>query len=84
MGWMGLWDVTFGYDPSQAAGAPSALPALDIYVDALSKLPNGEKVYKAGLKAYSYKPDHFGAVQMDIADLLASLVHNVTDTTAGT
>lgn len=79
MGWMGLYDVTFGYDPSQAQGAPSALPALDAYVDAISNLPNAEKVTKGGLKGYSFKPHHFGEIGSDVAELLAVLVNTVTE-----
>jgi hypothetical protein len=71
---MGLRDLTFGYDPTQAAGAPSALPALDSYVDAISQLPSAEKVTKAGLKGYSFGPHAFIAIASQIGDLLAKLV----------
>jgi hypothetical protein len=77
-GWMGLHDLTFGYDPTQAAAAPSALPALDSYVDAISHLPSAEKVTKAGLNGYSFGPDAFGAVATPISDLLAKLVSDTS------
>jgi hypothetical protein len=82
-GWMGLHDLTFGYDPTQAAGAPSALVALDTYVDAMSHLPSAEKVTKGGVKGYSFRPDAFGAVATQISELLAKLVSNASATGSG-
>jgi hypothetical protein len=84
-GWMGLHDLTFGYDPSQADGAPSALVALDTYVDAISHLPAAEKVTKAGLKGYSFKPHAFTAVATIVGELLAKLVSEAaaTDSRSG-
>ena len=74
IGWMGLTGLTFGFDPAQAAGAPSAHAALDRYVEAIGAVPGGQRVGKAGLKAYAFDPRHFGSARPQIVELLADVV----------
>jgi hypothetical protein len=74
VGWMGLTGLTFGFHAEQAAGAPSALAALDQYVQGVGAVPGAQKVTGAHLKAYGFHPQAFRSARPQIEDLLAELV----------
>jgi hypothetical protein len=78
LGWMGLTDITFGYDPSQAATAPSARGALDWYVDQFTQLGGAQTVSKAGLRAARFSPVTLMEHEAALIDLLARVVERAS------
>lgn len=73
-GWMGLHDLTLGYDPTQAQNAPSALPALDRYVAAISQIRGARMLTKRIVKGSSLPPEAVVAGQAAIVEALAEMV----------
>lgn len=73
-GWMGLRDVTFGYDVTQASAAEGAHAALAKYELAISQLPGAYNPHKKDLKVYSFQPADFVRELNNIIEALAAVV----------
>jgi hypothetical protein len=73
-GWMGLTDLTLGYDPSQAAHTPSILEFLKAYVVQAGGLRGAVREPRGGLDAYHYAPATVIESSDQITELLAGLV----------
>lgn len=78
-GWMGLTDATFGYDPAGVEGLARVPDLLDKYVNAVRALEGAEPVTKAGLKAVRFSPADFVRAGDAIAEIVASLVHDIVE-----
>ncbi len=73
-GWMGLRDITFGYDVAQAAAAEEAQTALAEYELAISRLVGAHDPHKKGLKVYSFQPANFVRELDSIVEAIAAVV----------
>jgi hypothetical protein len=73
-GWMGLKDMTFGYDVTQANGAEGAHTALAQYELAISQLAGARNSQKKDLKSYSFQPATFMRQLDRIIEALATVV----------
>jgi hypothetical protein len=76
-GWMGLRDVTLGYDITQAQTAEEAQPALASYEHAISRIPGARQTAKSYLKAYTFQPAAFVNVLNATVEALAAIVQEV-------
>jgi hypothetical protein len=75
-GWMGLTDVTLGYDPTTAR-TTSIEEQLNKYVETLRAIEGAGKVTKAGLNACAFDPESFMSQYAFIYEALARLVSGV-------
>ncbi len=73
-GWMGLTDLTLGYDEESARARPSVRQSLDRYAAALDQLPGVEPVRVARLRAFRLPPEVVVARQAEIVERLGALV----------
>jgi hypothetical protein len=73
-GWMGLRDVTLGYDITQAQAAEAAQPALAGYEQAISQIPGAQQTNRSFLKAHSFQPAAFVNALNAIVEALAAIV----------
>jgi hypothetical protein len=73
-GWLGLTDLTLGYDEGSARARPSVQPALDRYVAAVAGLPGAEPVRVARLRAFRLPPPVVVGQQTEIVERLGALV----------
>ncbi len=73
-GWMGLRDITFGYDTTQASSAEGAHAALAEYELAISQLRGAYNPHKKDLKVYSFEPADFVRELNNIIEALAAVV----------
>ena len=75
LGWMGLTDVTLGFDPGTAGVVPEAKPMLERYVAQVAQLRSVEPARPQDLKAYRLSPsaviENQSKVKEALADLLA-------------
>ncbi len=76
-GWMGLTDVTLGYDPSSVKHAPSVIGIFDNYVRRVGLLPGATGVKPAGLRGRHLNPEHVAVACDQIIDILTELVQQV-------
>lgn len=76
-GWMGLRDVTLGYDITQAQTAEAAQPALTTYEHAIGQLPGAQQASRSYLKAHSFQPAAFVTNINAIVEALAAIVQDV-------
>jgi hypothetical protein len=79
-GWMGLKDITFGYDVHQASTAEGALPALAEYEGAIGQLTGAHNPSKKDLKVYSFQPSAFVQELDRIIEALAAVVEQAGNT----
>lgn len=73
-GWMGLRDITFGYDVTQANAAEGAHAALAKYELAIRQLAGARDPHKKDLKVYSFEPAAFVREIDSIIEALAAVV----------
>jgi hypothetical protein len=73
-GWMGLTDLTLGYDEESARTRPSLRQSLDRYAVALEGLPGAEPVRVGRLRAFRLPPEVIVAHQTAIVERLGALV----------
>ena len=79
-GWMGLTDLTLGYDIEGSAKQASWIhPALENYVEKVSGLPGAEPVERGWASGYHLNPDTVVRHRHQIADILAGLVQRVSE-----
>jgi hypothetical protein len=76
-GWMGLTNLTFGFDATLAA-SPETLNALQTYVDGLAAIPGAQNVTKATLNARAFPPATYVTNETAISDRIAHLVANIS------
>jgi len=76
-GWMGLTDLTLGFDPASAKYTPSAVGALEQYLGAVKGLPGVEPVKSKLLQGCRFTPELVGAHQQQLAEILAELVRRI-------
>jgi hypothetical protein len=79
-GWMGLRDVTFGYDVTQASAAEGAHAALAEYELAISHLAGAYNPHKKDLKVYSFQPAAFVRELDNIIEAVAAVVQHAGNT----
>jgi hypothetical protein len=77
---MGLKDITFGYDVSQARTADGALTALAGYEAAIGQLAGARNPHKKDLKVYSFQPSDFVQELDRIIEALAAVVEQAGNT----
>ncbi len=78
-GWMGLLDLTLGFDSGSAAWTPSAAPALEDYLAKVVALPGVESAKPEWASAYHLDPDTTVRHRHKVADILAELVRRVSE-----
>ena len=76
-GWMGLLDLTLGFDSGSAAWTPSAAPALEDYLAKVAALPDVETAKPEWASAYHLDPDTTVRHCHKVTDILAELVRRV-------
>ena len=76
-GWMGLTDLTLGFDKATADRIPEALPHLETYAQAVSKWGGVEPDMRSTLEAYRLPPRQFISQARKVVDLLAELADSV-------
>jgi hypothetical protein len=76
-GWMGLTDLTLGFDPSSARRIPSVDAALREYVTRVESLEGARKEGRGGLQAFHLSPETVIRDKRRIADALTDLVRRV-------
>jgi len=79
VGWMGLTDLSLGYDILAVALSPQVQAVLDWYLDAVSALPSAEVVRRKSVKASKFSPQAFKTIQQPLAEILAELVRRVRE-----
>lgn len=79
VGWLGLTDLTMGFDPASAKSCPSARPALDEYVAAVGRLTDIEQAKPQSLSGYRLSPEVAMSSQHEIAEILAELVRRIRE-----
>jgi hypothetical protein len=76
-GWMGLRDVTLGYDVTQVEAAEGAQPVFAKYEQAIGQLAGAQRTNRNYLQAHSFQPAAFVSVLNDIVEALAAIAHEV-------
>ena len=72
--WMGLRDLTLGYDPSLVGEDHFLKSQLDKYVDKVSEIPGAQRETRAGLHAYHFDPQAVADADSTITELLEELL----------
>lgn len=75
-GWMGLTDLTLGYEPKQIQRAPEARSGLERFVQTISSLPDTSKTNRNWLDAYTFTP---GAVVRNRNEIVEALTKVAAD-----
>jgi hypothetical protein len=73
-GWMGLTDLTMGFDIGSAEETPSISSALESYAGEISKLPGVEPARRDWLRGCHLSPELAVRYQSEITNVLAELV----------
>jgi hypothetical protein len=73
-GWMGLSDLTLGFDEKSAATAPSLKGALDAYIDEVAGIPGARLVAVRNLRAYHFIPQDVIEHRSRIIDAIARFI----------
>jgi len=76
-GWMGLKDVTLGYDTGSAKGTPSVQPALDRYLVKVQQLTGVPAIAAKAIRGYRISPEQLVTLQAEVAEILAGLARDV-------
>jgi hypothetical protein len=76
-GWMGLRDVTLGFDITQAEAAEGAQPALVNYEHAIGQVAGAQNANRSYLKAHRFEPAAFVSALNAIVEALAAIVQEV-------
>jgi len=76
-GWMGLKDLSLGYDIGSAKGAPSVQPSLDRYLVKVQQLTGVSAIAAKAIRGYRIAPEQFVMLQAEVAETLAGLVRDV-------
>jgi hypothetical protein len=77
IGWMGLSDLTLGFDTTSADKTPSVASSLEDYLGQVATLPDAEAVKVRNLRGYHLPPTAVVRSLPQIAEILASLVAQV-------
>ena len=78
-GWMGLTDLSLGFDTSSAVPISSVQGVLDWYLKAVGALPGAKAVKPKFLKAWTFSPQAFQANQQSLTEILVELVHRLSE-----
>jgi len=78
-GWYGLRDLTLGYDPASAAGAPSMRSVLDWYTTELQRLPGVQAPRSSKIQGVNLVPQVTIQLQGRLEEVLAELVRRGKD-----
>lgn len=78
-GWMGLLDLTLGFDTGSVEQPSSLVPALEDYLTKLAALPGVEAAKPDWASGYHLNPDTVVRYHRQIADILAELVRRVSE-----
>lgn len=76
-GWMGLLDLTLGFDANSVEQPSPLIPALEDYLTKLAALPDVEPVKREWADAYHLSPNSVVLHRHQIAEILAELVRRV-------
>lgn len=76
-GWMGLTDLTLGFDTGAVEQVPSMIPALEDYVERVAALPGVEFAKPDWTSGYRLDPERVVRHRHEVADILAELVRRV-------
>lgn len=76
-GWMGLTDLTLGFNPKDVEKLPAA-PAFENYVRKVGELPDVEPVDRDWLRAYRLSPETVIRHRRQIAEILAELAREAS------
>jgi hypothetical protein len=76
-GWMGLTDLTLGFDTGAVEQVPSIIPALEDYVERVAALPGVESAKPDWTSGYRLDPECVVRHRHEVADILAELVRRV-------
>lgn len=79
LGWMGLRDLTLGFDPMSAERTPSARGALDRYSEAVGNLDGVEQVKSKFIRGYRLNPSVVICLQTQLAEIIAELVRQTNE-----
>lgn len=71
--WMGLRDLTLGYDPSSVGDHHALKSKLDGYADSVSRVPGAERETRAGLNAFHFDQRDVVESEAEIVELLFGL-----------
>ncbi len=77
-GWMGLVDLTLGFDTTSVGQTPSAASAVQDYVDRVAALPGVRPAKPTWLSGYHLNPDTTIRHRHQIAEIFAELVQQVS------
>jgi hypothetical protein len=78
-GWMGLLDLTLGFDSNSAGETPSLASALEDYVEKVAALPGVKPAKPDWHHGYHLIPEATVRNRHQIADILAELVQQVSE-----
>jgi hypothetical protein len=78
-GWMGLIDLTLGFDAGSVQETPAVVPALEDYLTKVAALPGVETAKPDWASGYHLNPDTVVRHRHQIADILAGLVQRVSE-----
>ncbi len=78
-GWMGLKDLSLGYDRSNPNIASPIKEALEEYLSAVKSLPGAEEVAAQDNWAYHFSPEATVSAKDDIIEILAKLVARISN-----
>jgi len=79
-GWMGLRDLTLGFDLGSIEQQPAARPLLDAYLVGVGGLPGAEPTRVKNLNGYHFPPAAIISDRGQIAELFAELVRRASET----
>jgi hypothetical protein len=84
-GWLGLSNLTFGFDSAQVANIPaSTIAAFDRYAAELAAIPGAQPTGKKSLSAVTLSPAAYVQQQQKLAELLASFVGEMSGDSGAT
>ena len=78
-GWMGLRDVTLGFDPWSGEQLKGAEVALEWYLRVVSGVELAEPVRAGNLKAYHFAAGAFASHKSQLEEILAELVRRLNE-----
>ena len=76
-GWMGLYDVTVGFDPNSVKKTPAAEQSVSRFLDTLANIPGTERVKTQALDAFSIKPTALRSLSGQLVQAVADFIEDV-------
>jgi hypothetical protein len=73
-GWMGLSDLTLGFDVKSAAEVPSLGDPIEAYIEEVARIPGARPVAVKNLRAYHFAPAAVVEQRSRIIDTMANVV----------